>query len=39
VSDACLIDVSEPTENLLWEIEELTKRFGARCVIIGHTTT
>ena len=36
VSDVCLIDLSEPTENLLWEIEELTKRFGARCVIIGH---
>ncbi len=31
-----LIDVSEPTENLLWEIRELTGQFGARCVFVGH---
>jgi hypothetical protein len=31
-----LIDVSEPTENLLWEIQELTGQFGARCVFVGH---
>lgn len=31
-----LIDVSEPTENILWEIQELTGQFGARCVFVGH---
>ena len=31
-----LIDISEPTENVLWELEELTKRFGDKCVVIGH---
>lgn len=31
-----LIDISEPTENLLWEIQELTGQFGARCVFVGH---
>jgi hypothetical protein len=30
------IDISEPTENVLWELEELTKRFGDKCVLIGH---
>jgi hypothetical protein len=30
-----LIDVSEPTENVLWEVEELTKQFGSSCVLIG----
>jgi hypothetical protein len=30
-----LIDVSEPTENVLWEIEQMTQRFGARCVFVG----
>jgi hypothetical protein len=30
-----IIDVSEPTENLLWEIQELTDRFGSRCVFVG----
>jgi hypothetical protein len=35
VSALPLIDVSEPTENVLWELEELTKRFGPRCVLIG----
>jgi hypothetical protein len=35
-SDASLslIDVSEPTENLIWEIEELTIRSRTRCVFI-----
>jgi hypothetical protein len=26
-----LVDISEPTENVLWELEELTKRFGDVC--------
>lgn len=30
-----LIDVSEPTENVLWEIEQMTRRFGPRCVFVG----
>ena len=30
-----VIDVSEPTENVLWEIAELQPIFGARCVLIG----
>ncbi len=36
VSSLPLIDISEPTENVVWEFEELTKRFGDTCVIIGH---
>jgi hypothetical protein len=36
VSSLPLIDISEPTENVLWEVEELTKRFGDKCVVIGH---
>lgn len=36
VSSLPLIDISEPTDNVLWEVEELTKRFGDKCVIIGH---
>jgi hypothetical protein len=35
VSSLPLIDVSEPTEHVLWEIEELIRRFGARCVFVG----
>jgi hypothetical protein len=38
MADICavpLIDISEPTENVLWEIEELVGRFGDRCVFIG----
>jgi hypothetical protein len=35
VSSLTIIDVSEPTVNVLWEIEELTRRFGGRCVFIG----
>lgn len=34
VSSASLIDVSEPTENLLWEIHELTG-LRSRCVLVG----
>jgi hypothetical protein len=35
VASVLLFDISEPTENLLWEIEELTGRFGSRCVFVG----
>jgi hypothetical protein len=34
VSSVALIDVSEPTENLIWEIEELTRRSQTKCVFI-----
>jgi hypothetical protein len=30
-----LIDISEPTENVLWEVDTLTARFGDRCIVIG----
>ena len=30
-----LIDVSEPTEHVLWEVEALMERFGDRCVLVG----
>jgi hypothetical protein len=30
-----LIDISDPTESVLWELEELTKRFADSCVLIG----
>jgi hypothetical protein len=36
VSSLPLIDISEPTENVLWELETLTRRFGERCVVIGN---
>ncbi len=29
-----LVDISEPTENVLWEIEEL-RRIGGNCIVIG----
>jgi hypothetical protein len=35
VSSLSLVDVSEPTVNLAWEIEELRSRLGSRCVFIG----
>ena len=35
VTSASIIDVSEPTENLLWEIEELYRRCGRRWIMIG----
>ena len=34
VSSVALIDVSEPTANLIWEIEELTRRSQIRCVFM-----
>ena len=34
-SAIALIDVSEPTENVLWEIEHLTRTLGQRCVFVG----
>jgi len=36
VSSLPLIDISEPTANVLWELETLTTRFGDRCVVIGN---
>jgi hypothetical protein len=33
VSSVALVDVSEPTDNLLWEIQELTSSH-SRCVFI-----
>ena len=36
VSAVCLVDVSRPTEHLLWEIEQLTTVPGADCVFVGH---
>jgi hypothetical protein len=35
VSAVPLIDVSEPTEHIVWEIEQLTRRFGRHCVVVG----
>jgi hypothetical protein len=35
VSSAPLIDLSDVSENVLWEIEELTRMFGARCLLVG----
>jgi hypothetical protein len=35
VSAIPLIDVSEPSENVRWEIEQMTRRFGPRCVFVG----
>ena len=35
VSFVALIDVSEPTENLVWEIEELMLRARKTCIFIG----
>jgi hypothetical protein len=35
VSAASIIDVSEPTENLLWELAELEKRSPGRFILIG----
>jgi tetratricopeptide (TPR) repeat protein len=33
-----IIDVSEPTPNLIWEIRELSDRLGPRCVFIGESS-
>ena len=35
LSSLPVIDISEPTENVLWEFEELAQRFGDKCVVIG----
>lgn len=35
VCSAPLIDLSDVSENVLWEIEELTHRFGHRCLLVG----
>lgn len=35
-SAVALIDVSEPTANIIWEIDQMQRRFGRRCVFIGH---
>jgi hypothetical protein len=34
-SSAVIIDVSEPTRNLLWEIETLTPEMRSRCILVG----
>jgi hypothetical protein len=36
LSSLTLIDISEPTENVLWELEELILRRTDRCVVVGH---
>ncbi|MEU6419677.1 hypothetical protein [Streptomyces spiralis] len=36
ISSAPLIDVSRPTQHLLWEVEELGRLHGSRCVFVGH---
>ncbi len=34
-SDAVLIDVSQVTDNLMWEVEEMTRLIGTRIVFVG----
>jgi hypothetical protein len=34
-SPVALIDISEPSDNLIWEMEELTLRTRTRCLFIG----
>jgi hypothetical protein len=36
VSDAVVIDVSQPTENLLWEVQTMRDTLGGRWVLVGH---
>jgi hypothetical protein len=36
VCSRTLIDISEPTENVLWELEELITRHESTFVVIGH---
>jgi len=36
LSSLHLVDISEPTDNIVWELQELIARFGDRCVLIGH---
>jgi hypothetical protein len=35
VCSAPLIDISDISGNVLWEIEEVTHRFGPRCLFVG----
>jgi hypothetical protein len=35
VASVLLFDISEPSENLLWEIEELVGRLGSTCIFVG----
>jgi hypothetical protein len=35
LASLALIDISEPTENVLWELKALIERFGHKCVLIG----
>lgn len=35
-TEVTLVDVSRPTESLLWEIRELSENDDGRCVYIGH---
>ena len=35
VAEACIIDVSEPTEHLLWELYELERSHPGRWIVIG----
>lgn len=35
-ADAVVVDISEPSENLLWEIETLRGIQGIRCAYVGH---
>jgi hypothetical protein len=35
VASVLLFDISEPTENLLWEIEEFAGRLGSTCIFVG----
>src|SRR4029453_11363458 len=34
ISAVPLVDVSEPTDNLLWEIEQMNARFGQRSALV-----
>ena len=38
ISEVVLIDISEPSDNLLWEVEHMTGRFGSRCVFTCHAS-
>ena len=35
VSSAVIIDISEPTDSLLWEIETLRPEMRSRCILVG----
>jgi len=35
LADAVLVDVSQASENLLWEIRTLLPAFGDRCILVG----